>query len=211
MEWLFGRKKTPEELLRENQRMLKKAMRELDRERTALERQEAKTLIDIKKAAKAGQVEASKIMAKDVVRTRRYVKKMIMMKTQIQAVSLKIQTLKSTNSMAQAMKGVTKAMGRMNAQMNLPGLQQIMMEFEKQSEMMDMKQEIMDDTVDEVLGDEEDDEESEQLVNQVLDELGLNLTGEMASAPQAMQQPAQAEAVGPEADLQARLDQLRRD
>ncbi|EDQ90236.1 uncharacterized protein MONBRDRAFT_20615, partial [Monosiga brevicollis MX1] len=183
MEWLFGRKKTPEELLRENQRMLKKAMRELDRERTALERQEAKTLIDIKKAAKAGQVEASKIMAKDVVRTRRYVKKMIMMKTQIQAVSLKIQTLKSTNSMAQAMKGVTKAMGRMNAQMNLPGLQQIMMEFEKQSEMMDMKQEIMDDTVDEVLGDEEDDEESEQLVNQVLDELGLNLTGEMASAP----------------------------
>jgi charged multivesicular body protein 2A len=27
MEWLFGRKKTPEEVLRENQRMLKKAMR----------------------------------------------------------------------------------------------------------------------------------------------------------------------------------------
>ncbi len=27
MEFLFGRKKTPEEMLRENQRMLKKAMR----------------------------------------------------------------------------------------------------------------------------------------------------------------------------------------
>ena len=27
MEWLFGRKKTPEEMLRENQRSLKKAMR----------------------------------------------------------------------------------------------------------------------------------------------------------------------------------------
>ena len=32
-----------------------------------------------------------KVMAKDLVRTRRYIKKMIMMKTQIQAVSLKIQ------------------------------------------------------------------------------------------------------------------------
>lgn len=55
-------------------------------------------------------------------------------KTQIQAVSLKIQTLKSTNTMANAMKGVTKAMGRMNATMNIPAMQKIMMEFEKQSE-----------------------------------------------------------------------------
>lgn len=55
-------------------------------------------------------------MAKDLVRTRRYVKKFIMMKANIQAVSLKIQTLKSNNSMAQAMKGVTKAMATMNKQ-----------------------------------------------------------------------------------------------
>lgn len=78
MEWLFGRKKTPEEMLRENQRSLKKAMRwgtlcscisqfiirkirsyderELDRERAALEKQETKVIIDLKKAAKAGQI-----------------------------------------------------------------------------------------------------------------------------------------------------------
>eukprot|EP00045_Choanoeca_perplexa_P004221 m.36192 g.36192 ORF g.36192 m.36192 type:complete len:212 (+) comp12459_c0_seq1:111-746(+) len=211
MEWLFGHKKTPAELLKENQRMLKKAMRELDREKMALERQETKTLLDIKKAAKAGQVDSAKIMAKDIVRTRRYIKKMVMMKTQIQAVSLKIQTLKSTNAMASAMKGVTKAMGRMNAQMNMPAIQKIMMEFEKQSEIMDMKQEMMDDTVDDVLGDEEDDEESELLVGQVLDELGLSLTGELASIPSAAAAPAAAEAVGPEADLQARLEQLRKD
>ena len=81
---------------------------ELDRERTSLERQQKKTMNDLKKSAKEGQLDAAKIMAKDIVRTKRYVKKMIMMKTQIQAVSLKIQTLKSTNSMAKAMKGVTK-------------------------------------------------------------------------------------------------------
>lgn len=60
--------------------------------------------------------DAVKIMAKDLVRTRRYVKKFIMMRANIQAVSLKIQTLKSNNSMAQAMKGVTKAMATMNKQ-----------------------------------------------------------------------------------------------
>lgn len=53
-------------------------------------------------------------MARDLVRTRRYQKKFMVMKANIQAVSLKIQTLKSQNAMGQAMKGVTKAMQNMN-------------------------------------------------------------------------------------------------
>merc|ERR550517_262074 len=93
--------------------------------------------------AKAGQMDAVKIMAKDLVRTRKAVKKFMLMKANIQAVSLKIQTLKSQNSMAQAMKGVTKAI--MNKQMKLPEIQKIMQEFEKQSEIMDMKEEMMSD------------------------------------------------------------------
>ena len=60
--------------------------------------------------------DAVKIMAKDLVRTRRYVKKFISLRANIQAVSLKIQTLKANNTMAQAMKGVTKAMATMNKQ-----------------------------------------------------------------------------------------------
>jgi hypothetical protein len=52
-------------------------------------------------------MDAVKIMAKDLVRTRRYVKKFMLMRANIQAVSLKIQTLKSQNAMAQAMKVTT--------------------------------------------------------------------------------------------------------
>merc|ERR1712062_79829 len=48
--------------------------------------------------AKAGQMDAVKIMAKDLVRTRRYVKKFMLMRANIQAVSLKIQTLKSQSA-----------------------------------------------------------------------------------------------------------------
>jgi hypothetical protein len=46
----------------------------------------------------------------------------MMMRANIQAVSLKITGLKSTNAMAQAMKGVTKAMGQMNKQVKIVGL-----------------------------------------------------------------------------------------
>ena len=82
--------------------------------------------------AKQGEMQAVRVMAKDLVRTRRYVKKFIMMKANIQAVSLKITTLKSQGAMANAMKGVTKAMGAMNKQINMPQMQKIMMEFEKE-------------------------------------------------------------------------------
>ena len=64
MEWLFGRKMTPDEMLRKNQRALNKAMRELDRERAKMEQQEKKIIADIKKMAKQGQMDAVKIMAK---------------------------------------------------------------------------------------------------------------------------------------------------
>lgn len=56
MDLLFGRRKTPEELLRQNQRALNRAMRELDRERQKLETQEKKIIADIKKMAKQGQM-----------------------------------------------------------------------------------------------------------------------------------------------------------
>merc|ERR1719383_992097 len=135
--------------------------------------------------AKQGQMDAVKIMAKDLVRTRRYVKKFMLMKANIQAVSLKIQTLKSQNAMAQAMKGVTKAMMNMNKQMKLPEIQKIMMEFEKQTEIMDMKEEMMSDVIDDAMGDEDDEEESDAIVTQVLDELGLQLTDNLAAVPGA--------------------------
>ncbi|GBO28832.1 Charged multivesicular body protein 2a, partial [Araneus ventricosus] len=122
LDFLFGRRKTPEEMLRQNQRALNKAMRDLDRERSKMEQQEKKIINDIKKMAKENQMDAVKIMAKDLVRTRRYVKKFILMRANIQAVSLKIQTLRSQNAMAQAMKGVTRAMQNMNKQRQIGDL-----------------------------------------------------------------------------------------
>lgn len=228
MEWLFGRKMTPDEMLRKNQRALNKAMRELDRERSKMEQQEKKIIADIKKMAKQGQMDAVKIMAKDLVRTRRYCKKFMLMRANIQAVSLKIQTLKSQNAMAQAMKGVTKAMQNMNKQMKLPEIQKIMQEFEKQSEIMDMKEEMMSDVIDDSLGDEDDEEESDAIVSQVLDELGLQLTDQLTGVPVEGgslsvaagkdKKPAAAAAGADggadndaDADLQDRLNALRRE
>ncbi|QRW27758.1 sister chromatid cohesion protein [Rhizoctonia solani] len=146
METLFGRSVTPAERLRQHQRALAKAQRELDRERTKLEQQEKKLIMDIKKSAKAGQMNAAKIMAKDL------------------------------------------AMASMNRGLNLPQIQRIMTEFEKESATMDMKEEMMSDAVDDVMDDELEDEEEEgdKILNQVLDEIGVGLQQDLQLPPTAL-------------------------
>ena len=52
----FGTKKTLKEQMRENKRTITRAIRELDRERTNLQNQEKKLVLDIKKMAKEGQM-----------------------------------------------------------------------------------------------------------------------------------------------------------
>lgn len=104
----------------------------------------------------------------------RYIQKFYQMRTQLQAVSLRIQTVRSNEQMMQSMKGATSLLGSMNRSMNLPALQRIAMEFEKENDIMDQRQEMMDDAIDDVTG-LEDEEEGEEVVREVLDEIGIDL------------------------------------
>lgn len=73
LEYMFGKRMTPAERLRKNQRSLDKAIRELDQLRVKLEKQEKTLIQQIKQSAQKGQMGACKIQAKDLVRTRRLV------------------------------------------------------------------------------------------------------------------------------------------
>ena len=68
-------------------------------------------------------------------------------------------------------------MAAMNRGLNLPSIQRIMNEFEKESATMDMKEEMMSDAVDDVMDDEAEDEEEEgdKILKEVLDEIGVGL------------------------------------
>ncbi|KAK4699796.1 hypothetical protein P7C70_g6461, partial [Phenoliferia sp. Uapishka_3] len=153
------------------------------------------------------------------------------MKTQLQAVSLRIQTLRSNQQMAEAMKGATKAMSLMSRQMNLPQIQRILQDFEKESSQMDMKEEMMSDSIDDVMEDEGEGEEEEgdKILDEVLAEIGISVGQQLGEAPTSapptsIAEPGKRTAValggdsssggggGGEVDeLQARLDQLRKD
>jgi charged multivesicular body protein 2A len=116
--------------------------------------------------------------------------------------------------MSQAMKGVTKALVKMNKQVNLPGLQKIMAEFMKENERSEMTQEMIGDTIDDALEEDGSAEEEEAVVSQVLDELGV---GAMDNVPAAAlgggkvsNNPAEEKVADQmTADLEARLQNLK--
>lgn len=229
MEFFFGRRKTPDEILRENKRAIDRAIRDLEREKGRMEQQEVKLANEIRKAARNNEMDSVKIMAKDLVRTKGQVKKFNIMKANLQAISLKTATLKSQNSMAQAMRGVTQGLIRMNRQMNLPQIQRIIQEFQKQTDMVDMKEEMINDVMDDVFEEDTDEQESDQVVNKVLDELGIEMNQTLATLPSSGKEtiankaatstdklPTAAQtgvggSTAVDADLEERLNKLRRD
>lgn len=189
-------KPTLAEQMRANKRMINKSIRELERERTNLTVQEKKIIQDIKNAAKNNQMNSVKIMAKDLVRTRKYISKFYEMKSHLQGVQLRMQTMKSTEAMARSMAGATKAMTALSKQLNIPSLTAILQEFQQETEKLGITQEVMGDTIDEVLGEAGDIEQEEMVVNQVLDEIGIDANSLLAEAPKnrmpASQQAAAA-------------------
>ena len=122
----MGQKLTLKEQMKRNERALKKAIRGLEREKNQLERNQKKLIADIKKNAKAGQMGAVNIMAKDLVRSKRFVQKMIEMWSHLWGVQQRMNEMKSTHTMTTAMRGASQAMVRMNKQMNMPQIQKIM-------------------------------------------------------------------------------------
>merc|ERR1711933_660582 len=63
---------------------------------------------------------------------------------------------------------------------DVPAINKMMREFEKENAKTEIMQEIMGDTIDDALGGEEDEEEA--VVNQVLDEIGISFGEDLPSA-----------------------------
>eukprot|EP00823_Brevimastigomonas_motovehiculus_P001142 TRINITY_DN11670_c0_g1_i1.p1 TRINITY_DN11670_c0_g1~~TRINITY_DN11670_c0_g1_i1.p1 ORF type:complete len:207 (-),score=59.00 TRINITY_DN11670_c0_g1_i1:443-1063(-) len=179
---LFAEEKSLKEIIREQKHTIDRALRGLERERASLERDEKKLIAEIKTAAKKNQMKPVRIMAKDLVRIRKFQTKFVNMTAQLRDVSLTMTSMSSTQALTDSMKKAARSMMALNRQMNLPALQKIMAEFSKQSEMMDMKQEMVSDSMEDAL-DDEDEKESEEVVNQVLDEIGIDLTSNLVDAP----------------------------
>mmetsp|Transcript_14359 Transcript_14359/g.20571 ORF Transcript_14359/g.20571 Transcript_14359/m.20571 type:complete len:229 (-) Transcript_14359:160-846(-) len=228
MNSIFKKKETPKEAAthakKETKRVVRSSQRDVDREIRELERSEAQIVTDIKKRAKTSGInpatdKALKTLAMQLVQTRQQKEKLLSTKCQLGAMSMKTTIMSTQIGAAAAMGSVTGAMSKMNTAVDVKDIQKIMNEFGRQTEMMNMKEELMDDVLSDAFDTEGVEEEAEHVTNQVLAELGLELDSQMVGLNAPKKTPARKEGqqqmseedealVDLLPDLKARLDAL---
>ena len=82
--------------------------------------------------------------------------------------------------LAESMAATTKTMGSMNKMMNPQQMAKTMQEFDMANTKMGMTEEMMNDTLDDILADSDDEAEQDAVVNQVLDEIGIEISGKVS-------------------------------
>ncbi|KAK4537075.1 hypothetical protein CDCA_CDCA11G3100 [Cyanidium caldarium] len=193
----FGVGETPEQKLRKYKRTIDRAVREVDRERIKMQRVEQQRKNEIRKLARDGQHKSMRIAARDLVRVRNNVARMYEVRSQMQSVQMQLSSMRSSEAMTEAVRGIVKSMRLMNRQVNLPRINAILQEFERENEILGMKQEVLDDAMENAVVDDDETEETDEVVNQVLDELGLENASRLGNAPptrrpEAMRKPQRA-------------------
>lgn len=182
---MFGKKKetTPRELSRQVKRDTNRGKRDIDREIRALDQQEKQIIAEIKASAKKNNDKATRVLAKQLVQLRSTRDKMYGTRATVAAVGMQASSMAAQAGSMAAVGNVAKALGSVNAQMDAAGTMKTMQNFSRQMEIMNVKEEMLDDALCDAFDGDEVEEEADSIVAQTLAEIGIDLDSSMAEAP----------------------------
>lgn len=210
----------PKEQVRKWQGTLRTEMRHIERQCRDITREEKATEKEIRACGKRGDVKSARLLAREVVNARKTTAKLYANRARLlsmsNALTEQLATIRAVKSMAKS----TEVMRIMNECVKIPEMTQGMRELSKEMAKAGMIDDMVESAFD--VEDADVEEESEEEVNKVLAEIGLETasalpmagSGQLPAAQQAVQQQedAEAEAEADDTDveaLQARLNAVR--
>ncbi|KAL1268215.1 hypothetical protein QQF64_033578 [Cirrhinus molitorella] len=197
------KKKTVDDIIKEQSKELRGTQRQITRDRAALERQERQMEMEIKKMAKTGNREACKILAKQLVQLRKQKNRTYAVSSKVTSMSTQTKVMNSQMKMAGAMSTTAKTMQTVNKRLDPKKTLQTMQDFQKENLKIGMTEDMskffkVPDThtldtfwicASQLAGLScwfnhiNCGKESQDIVNQVLDEIGIEIAGKMVRAP----------------------------
>ncbi|XP_071510975.1 charged multivesicular body protein 3-like [Diadema antillarum] len=217
---LFGKepKKDPKEQVREWTTALRKEGRQLDRQIRSIETAEMKVKRSIKDAAKKNQMDVCKILAKELIQSKKAKNRIYSSKAQLNSVGMQMKNQLSLLRVSGALERSTVVMKAMQALVKVPEIQSTMMELSKEMTKAGIIEEMMEDTFESL--DDVEEEATQEEIDKILFEV---TAGKLSAAPSVSDEVpggAEAAAAGPESEeeeeaegdlqeMQARLEALR--
>lgn len=216
---------------READRELRRAGRDIERERRKLEVEEKKLEAEIKKLAAQGNKEGCALLAKQLIQLRKQKTRTYAANSKITSIGFQNKAMTSNIALTDAMATTSKTMGDMNKIMNPQAIGKNLRDFQQANMKMEMTDEMskrgffgfhspthfhilcsslpVNDTMDDILADSDDEEESNKIVNQVLDEIGIDISNKISEAPSAISGTVGGDTVRTEKDIAEQLAKLR--
>lgn len=181
---LFGKnEKSPKDMVNEWTHKIRKEGYVLDRQIKGIQREEEKTKRMLKDSAKKGEKDACKILAKEIVKSRKAVNKLYASKAHLNSVQMGMKNQLATLRIAGALAKSTEVMKSMQALIKIPEIQATMRDMSKEMMKAGILEEMLEDTM-EGLEDQDDlEEEADEEVEKVLFDL---TAGELGKAPSAV-------------------------
>ena len=177
-----------------------------------IERSEAKVKTQIKQAAKKNNLDVCKILAKELVQSRRAVTKLHVMNAEMNSLTMKMREQLAQLRMTGALQKSTAVMSSVNKLMNVPDMQKTMMELSKEMQKAGIIEEMVNDTMDSVFDEDGLQEAADEEVENVLFEI---TAGQLGKAPVAnknklpqVEQNLVDDSLEDE-DIEARMEKLR--
>ncbi|KAF7458131.1 Charged multivesicular body protein 2a [Cryptosporidium felis] len=168
---IWGSKIDVRDELNKNKRAVSKAIREVDREIQKLEQEEGKLLREIRKAVEKDYTESAKIFSRDILRVRKQMEKLNLARSQLMGAELRLTSVKSQLQVNSTLTDLNSVMGKVNDSTEISRIQGILTNFAKESDKLDVKGDIINDSIDIALGSESQLEEEEALVEEIYKEV----------------------------------------
>lgn len=137
--------------LRETKQQVNRTIRELERQRMKYERDEATIIQKLKADAKNGRMKNLRILAKDLVRTRKIALHYSNMKSQMTAILVQLQSAQSANMLSTNLKSVNKLISKVSQNTNIVEFQKIIQSLGRESEIVNLKLDVMSESLDNTL------------------------------------------------------------
>jgi len=141
--------------------------RRMERQRMKLKKEESKMMKEVKEAVAKGDMEAARLYAKDVAKTRKMALGCQRLGSRVKTISNQLEQAGAIQSIGSDMKGLVKSLAAMNASMKIEGLDGILGEFEEQMGTLEFASETMDSAFDNISYSETEDADIDAILGEV--------------------------------------------
>lgn len=160
-------------------KLLNRQSRKLDREINKMSRENVNITYRIKKYAEQGNIDMVKALSREYILYKNNILKLTRLKGQMSNIKQRIHMMKSHHEINRALVSLTNTMKAMNERMGLSNVTKIITEFEMET----TKAESMSDVLDDAMTADIDEDEEDEIVESVLDEIGVTLANKLCKAP----------------------------